>query len=86
MTAEEREAHRGKLANECKGKEGATDADLAEFTARDKPSTPTAKCLHACIGETLGFVMLIEIRIQTKIEECQNLFIIFFQYLSHNLR
>lgn len=45
-----------KLLAECQKKEGASDADVKELEARDVPTTPTGKCLHACVHETLGLV------------------------------
>lgn len=45
-----------KMATECATKEGASSADLDEVFAKKMPSTEPAKCLHACIGETMGIV------------------------------
>lgn len=44
------------IAGTCKDKEGATDADLATFLARDAPATQSGKCLVACFLETIGIV------------------------------
>ena len=45
-----------KLANDCAAKEGASAADLDEAFAKKLPSTATAKCMHACMSETMGVV------------------------------
>lgn len=45
-----------KLMQDCAAKEGATDADQANTLAYQPTKTPTEKCLHACIGESLGLV------------------------------
>lgn len=59
LTKEQRiEMFKG-IANECAGKEGATAADVDEAMARKMPSTRSANCLQACIGETLGVVSLL---------------------------
>lgn len=42
----------------CAEQEGATAADIEESQAMKMPSTNTAKCMHACIGETIGAVCL----------------------------
>lgn len=47
------------LAQECAGKEGATDDDVAEAMSYKMPSTPIGKCLHACIASAVGIVSLI---------------------------
>lgn len=41
---------------ECKVKEGASDADLAEVVARKAPSTIGSKCIYACSQEAHGMV------------------------------
>lgn len=56
MTKEERQTAIKQIVGECKGKEGATDADEAEVLARKDPTTKGGKCIHACIGETLGLM------------------------------
>lgn len=56
MSPEDRKAMELSLANECKNKEGATDADVVSLVAREIPSTPTGKCLNACMVETAGLV------------------------------
>lgn len=45
-----------KLLEECATKEGASADDVANTIAHKMPSTKSEKCLHACIGETLGLV------------------------------
>lgn len=44
------------MAKNCKEREQATDADLEELVRRDIPTTPTSKCLRACIMESLSLV------------------------------
>lgn len=56
MSKDEREGMAKQIIAECKGKEGATDADEAEVLARILPTTKTGKCIHACFAETVGFV------------------------------
>lgn len=41
---------------DCKGKEGATDAELEEVLAKKPPTTKGSKCLHACAHENMGMV------------------------------
>lgn len=36
----------------------ATDTDMAEFSQQKKPSLKTGKCLHACLMESIGLVMI----------------------------
>ncbi|XP_055300730.1 general odorant-binding protein 28a-like [Sitodiplosis mosellana] len=45
-----------KMAEECAGKEGATAADLQEAAEKKLPSTPSGKCMHACVLEKIGFL------------------------------
>lgn len=56
MTKEEGMEMFKKIGSECATKEGASQADLDEAFAKKMPSTATAKCMHACIGETIGIV------------------------------
>lgn len=56
MSVEERRAMEKSLLAECKTKEGATDADVTAAMAREMPSTKPAKCMHACMVETIGLV------------------------------
>lgn len=51
------------LANACKDKEGASDADVATFMARDPPTTQAGKCMCACVMETIGVVSVGELLI-----------------------
>lgn len=51
------------LINQCSGKEGASPADAEEALAKKFPSTQQGKCLHACIGETLGVVGLLSLNL-----------------------
>lgn len=44
------------IAKECQGKEGASDADIQAALAFKLPTTKPGKCLHACVGETIGVV------------------------------
>lgn len=43
-----------KVATECAAKEGASSTDLDEVYSKKMPTTTNAKCMHACIGETIG--------------------------------
>lgn len=43
-------------ADECKGKEGASDDDIAPMLAKKPPTTHEGKCVLACIGEKDGIV------------------------------
>lgn len=45
-----------KMAEECAGKEGATAADIEQALAKQPPTTKGGKCMHACVGEKIGFV------------------------------
>lgn len=56
LSLEERKAMEKKILEECKTKEGATDADVSSIMAREMPTTQTAKCLNACMVETVGLV------------------------------
>ena len=47
-----------KLLEDCAAKEGASADDVASAVAHKMPSTKTEKCLHACIGESLGLVRI----------------------------
>lgn len=44
------------VATECAKKEGATSADVDDTFSKKLPATTSAKCMHACIGETIGAV------------------------------
>lgn len=56
MSVEERKAMEKSLLSECKTKEGASDADVTAAMAREMPATKPAKCMHACMVETIGLV------------------------------
>lgn len=58
MTNEQKMAMWKGLADGCSGKEGATNADVEEALAEKMPTTRGGKCLHACVGETVGIVSL----------------------------
>lgn len=47
-----------KLLEDCATKEGASADDVANAVAHKMPTTNTEKCLHACIGESLGLVRI----------------------------
>lgn len=47
-----------KFLEDCGKKEGASADDVANAIAHKMPATKTEKCLHACIGESLGLVRL----------------------------
>lgn len=51
-----------KLLEECGKKEGATADDIANTLARKAPTTDAGKCLHACIGESLGLVSTLQLQ------------------------
>lgn len=44
------------MLEECAKKEGATADDVTDALARQSPKSKSGKCLHACMGETLGLV------------------------------
>lgn len=56
MTEEEKKAIEVQLLADCKAKEGGTDADVQSMTDRDHPTTKAAKCMSACVAETIGIV------------------------------
>lgn len=47
-----------KLLEGCAVKEGASADDVANAVAHKMPTTKSEKCLHACIGESLGLVRI----------------------------
>lgn len=47
-----------KLLEDCAVKEGASADDVANAVAHKMPTSKTEKCLHACIGESLGLVRI----------------------------
>lgn len=64
------------VASECAAKEGATSADVDDAYSKKMPSSTGAKCMHACIGETIGAVsqMTFKNKIQQILINCGNLF------------
>lgn len=58
MSPETRKQLEAQLAATCKGKEGATDEDVATLAAREHPTSQTGKCLSACMFETIGIVSI----------------------------
>lgn len=46
------------MAVKCKAKEDATDDDINSMMALEFPNTPSGKCLHACMQETIGVVSI----------------------------
>lgn len=56
MSAEEKKAIEVQLLSDCKTKEGGTDADVQQMVNREHPTTPTGRCMSACIGESIGVV------------------------------
>lgn len=56
MSAEERKTMEKSMLTECKAKEGGTDADIENLMAREMPATQSAKCMNACMVETVGLV------------------------------
>lgn len=47
-----------RLIGDCKEKENATDDDVKTVMDRTLPTTPTGKCLLACVHETVGVVRI----------------------------
>lgn len=62
MTKEQMKEGLTKLANDCSAKEGGSAADVDEVIAHKLPTTEPGKCIHACIGETVGVVSSIKIQ------------------------
>lgn len=56
MSEEEKKAIEVQLLNECKAKEGGSDADVQLMVNREHPTSPAGKCMSACIGEMIGVV------------------------------
>lgn len=56
MTADERKAKKEALVEQCKAKEGASDADAKVFFDNEVPTSHGAKCLGACLMEMVGVV------------------------------
>lgn len=57
LTGEHVEKLRG-MACQCKAKEGVTEDDVHRMIAFAFPNTPSGKCLHACVQETIGIVSI----------------------------
>lgn len=57
LTPDHIEKLRG-MAAQCKAKEDATDDDINSMMALEFPKTPSGKCLHACMQETIGVVSI----------------------------
>lgn len=45
------------MARTCQKQEKSTDADLNELMKYEMPSTHSAKCLHACLLESVGLLV-----------------------------
>lgn len=56
MSKDERTVKGKEIIATCKAKEGSSDADEAEALVHKMPSTTGGKCIHACIGESLGYL------------------------------
>lgn len=50
-----------KIIDSCSEKEGSTADDVAKVVAHQIPASKGEKCLHACIGESLGLVRILQI-------------------------
>lgn len=51
-----------KMLEDCGKKEGATADEISNTLARKMPSTNVEKCIHACIGESLGLVSALQLQ------------------------
>lgn len=58
LTPEEKTELENKLLGDCKDKEKASDDDVKTLMDRALPTTPTGKCLLACVHETIGLVRI----------------------------
>lgn len=56
MSVDERKAKKEALVEQCKTKEGASDADAKVYLDNEVPTSHGGKCLGACIMETIGIV------------------------------
>lgn len=56
MTKEERSQFAKALAEDCRDKEGGSDADVAAVMNHQPPNTKSLKCMHACMHEKLGVI------------------------------
>lgn len=48
--------------------EHATEADIKEFQQQQKPSTHTAKCMHACLMESIGLIENGKLSVKNSVE------------------
>lgn len=46
------------LVKKCASKEEATSDDVTVMINREMPTTRAAQCLHACLMETVGLVII----------------------------
>lgn len=46
------------MTQSCQTLVQATESDMKEFQMQKKPSTKSGKCLHACLMESIGLVIL----------------------------
>lgn len=53
-----------KIANECTAKEGATQADLDELIEHKRTVGKGAKCIKACLAETVGMVCVDNVQLE----------------------
>lgn len=57
-----------KMLEDCGKKEGATADEVSNILARKTPSSKAEKCLHACIGETLGLIQNQRTNVEASVE------------------
>ncbi|XP_031634712.1 general odorant-binding protein 28a-like [Contarinia nasturtii] len=57
-----------KMLEECAKKEGASDDDVKSAIAHQPPKTKPEKCLHACMGETLGLIQNKKPNVEASVE------------------
>lgn len=46
------------MTRACQNQVQATEDDMKEFSMHSKPSSKSGKCLHACLMESIGLVIL----------------------------
>lgn len=46
------------MTRACQNQVQATEVDMKEFSMQSKPSSKSGKCLHACLMESIGLVIL----------------------------
>ncbi|XP_055326704.1 uncharacterized protein LOC129580383 [Sitodiplosis mosellana] len=56
LTKEQIDEMTKKLLEDCAKKEGASTDEVANTVAHKTPTTKNEKCLHACVGESLGLI------------------------------